>query len=77
MDEAAGCLGAAIALLLVIGALGLGGLLVMSKGVLYSEEQMADTYYGQYRCLYFTGTRTVELMNNSMTGCPRFIEVGR
>lgn len=76
MDDAAGCLGRFLILLLIAAGLGLGGLVLTSKAVLYREELMANDYYGKFRCTYFTGTRSVELMSNSDTGCPRFIDVG-
>ncbi len=74
MNEGAGCLGGLVALVLFGSIFGVGGLLLTSHAVLYSEEKVPDTKY--FVCSYFTGLRTVTLFNDDPTGCKRFIPVG-
>ena len=76
MDELGGWLSglAGLAVLLVGGLFAF--LLLTSQAVLVSEQKQADPYYGNYRCTYFTGTRTVDLYDNSQTGCSRLVPVG-
>lgn len=77
MDEFIGLLGLLImlALFALFGmAVGVGGLLLSSHAVLYSEEKDPMSYY--FTCTYFTGTRSVTLVTGESTGCKRFIPVG-
>ncbi len=71
MDDAIGCL---IMVVIIGGVLLIGGLFVTSTAVLYYEEQVAPGT--PFTCHYFTGTRTLAIMNFSSTGCKRFIAVG-
>ncbi len=71
MDNAIGCL---FMLVILIGILLVGGLFVTSTAVLYYEEQ--EQPGNPFVCHYFTGTRTLTLINMSATGCKRFIAVG-
>jgi hypothetical protein len=79
MDDAAGFLGGLFVLALVVGGVTLAGLMVTSKAVLFSEEELqsSDTILGWgFKCSYFTGLRVVERYSHSDTGCTRFIDVG-
>lgn len=67
-------LGGLVALVLFVGLALVGGLLVTSHAVLISERP--GELYSGFACNYFTGTRQVNIVNYSQTGCPRFIKVG-
>lgn len=73
-QDAGGCFGAALGLVLLAAAAIVGGLLVSGHGVLYAEK--TSTLLPGFTCSYFTGTRTVELYTFSQTGCQRFITIG-
>jgi hypothetical protein len=74
MGDAVEVVGGLFLLLLLVAAACIGGLLITSNAILIKEQQ--GKLFSGYVCTYFTGTRQVEIVNYSATGCPRFVKVG-
>lgn len=76
-DAGSGCLGVLTVLALFvlgIGALSTGLYMFLTEKVILYSEQKIEWSSPMFKCHYFTGLKTVEVISSKEYGCRRFID---